>query len=147
MRARCSSGLENRATARLMVRFLVPPPFSKLCDYALSDAIWDLLHIWSWRIPPPTTICPVVNQTIHQSACYAWGYCVSQFPTAWYGWLVFLSCGEFATCQDDQSAMPWVWLQDSCWYPPYTVVCLIQWYRRSWSCFTYWHASANKLLW
>ena len=26
MRARCSSGLENRATARLMVRFLVPPP-------------------------------------------------------------------------------------------------------------------------
>ena len=26
MRARCSNGLENRATARLMVRFLVPPP-------------------------------------------------------------------------------------------------------------------------
>ena len=34
MRARCSSGLENRATARLMVRFLVPPPlFERQCRF------------------------------------------------------------------------------------------------------------------
>jgi len=47
MRARCSSGLENRATARLMVRFLVPPPNlrgSIVCTDELIVHIVNLPH-------------------------------------------------------------------------------------------------------